>query len=95
MGSRVKQEHQRRGIGVLGHFLNGHRQSEDAGPRPAELVGDAQSEQAGVTERLEDVGRVGPLLVDGPRPWFDLFLRQPADGISERREFVGKFEMHR
>ena len=39
--------------------------------------------------------RVDPLLVDGPRPRFDLVLREAPDGISERHELVGKFKMHR
>ena len=94
-GQPGQQEHQRRRVGVLGHFLNGHGQAEDAGPRPPELDRDAQSQQAGVAERLEDVGRVRPFSVDGPGPRFDLVLRQPADGISELHEFVGKFKLHR
>ena len=46
-----QQQHERRGVRVLGHLLDGDGQAEDAGARPAVLLGDAQPEQAGVAEQ--------------------------------------------
>ena len=39
VGSRVKQQHQRRRVGVLGHLLNGEGQAEDARPEPPYSTG--------------------------------------------------------
>ena len=94
-GQPGQQEHQRRGVRVLGHLLDGQGQPEDPGPRAPVLERDAQAEQAGVAERLEDVGRVGTLLVDGPGPRLDLVLGQAPHGIAELEQLVGEVEMHR
>ena len=90
-----QQEHQGRGVGVLGHLLDGEGQPEDARARAAVLDGDAQPEQAGVAERLEDVGRVRAFLVDGPGPGLDLVLGQSPHRISELEQLFGEVEMHR
>ena len=95
VGSRVKQEHQGRRVGVLGHFLDGQGQAEDARARAPELDRQAQPEEPGVAERLEDVLGVGALLVDGPGPWLDLVLGQAPDRIAELQQLVGKIKMHR
>ena len=57
-GQPGQQEHQGGGVGVLGHLLDGDGQAEDARPRAPELDREAQAEEVGVPERLEDVGRV-------------------------------------
>ena len=94
-GQPGEQEHQRRGVGVLGHLLDGEREAEDPRPRAAVLGRDAQPEQAGVAERVEDVGRVGALLVDGPGPGLHLVLGEAPHRSLQLGQFVGKVEMHR
>ena len=81
-GQPGQQEHQRRRVGVLGHLLDGEGQAEDPRSRAPVLDRDAQAEQAGVAERLEDVGRVGTLLVDRPGPWLDLVLGQAPHRVA-------------
>ena len=64
------------------------------GPGPAVLLRDAQSEQAGVTEGLEEVLGICALLVDRPSPWFHLVLGQAPDGSLQLRQLVGEVENH-
>ncbi len=93
-GQAGQQEHQRRRVGVLGHFLHREAEAEDARPGAAVLGRDAQPEQPGVTERLEEVLRVGRLLVDGAGPWPHLVLSQTAHRALEVAQLVGQVEMH-
>ncbi len=93
-GEPGQQEHQGGGIGVLGHLLDGDGQSEDAGPRPPELHRQAQAEEVGIPERLEEVGRVVAGGVDGAGPRFDLVLGQPADALLQLGQFGGEVEVH-
>ncbi len=94
-GQTGQQQHQRSRVGVLGDLFNGQRQAEDAGPGASELDRNAQPQQAGVAERVENIARVRRLLVDGARPGLDLVLCETPDRITERQKLVGKFEMHR
>ena len=64
-------------------------------PEPPYCLGNAQPEQAGVAERLEDVGRVGAFLVDGPGPRLHLVLGQASHRIAELEQLVGEVELHR
>ena len=82
-------EHERSRVRVLGHLLNGQGQPEDACARTSEFDRDAQAEQPGVAKRLEDIGRVGALFVDGPCPWLDLVLSQAPDRVAESRSSSG------
>ena len=94
-GQPGQQQHQGGGVGVLRHLLDGDGQPEDPRARASVLDRDAQPEQPGVTERLEEVGRVGRLLVDGPGPGLHLVLGQAPDRIAELEQLVGEVEMHR
>ena len=64
-------------------------------PEPPYSTGMHRPEQAGVAERLEEVGRVRALFVDGPRPWLHLVLGEAPDGISELHQLVGEIKIHR
>ena len=60
-GQPGQQQHERGGVGVLGHLLDGDGEPEDPRPRAAVLLGDAQAEQPGVAKGLEDVVGYSPL----------------------------------
>src|SRR5207237_8526312 len=89
-----EEQHQGACVGVLGHLFDGQGQTEDPRTRPAVLGGDAQPEQAGIAEDLEDVLGVLAALVDLPGPGLDLVLRKPADGGLQVLEVFGKGEIH-
>src|SRR6202034_2736434 len=82
-------------VRVLGHFLDGEGQAEDAGPRTAEGRRDAQPEEAGVAERLEKVGWVLTRLVDLPCARLDLVLGETADALAKLVQFGSELEVHR
>ena len=63
-------------------------------PAPAELGRDAQAEQAGVAEHLEQVLRVLAGLVDLPGPGLDLVLGDPAARGLQLAQLLGEFEVH-
>ena len=94
-GQAGQQQHEGGRVGVLGHLLDGQGQAEDPGPRAPVRLGNAQPEQAGVAEGLEDVGRVGALFVDGPGPRLHLVLGQAPHRIAELEQLVGEVELHR
>ena len=81
-GQAGEQQHERGGVGVLGHLLDGDGEPEDARPRPAVLLGDAQAEQPGVAEGLEDVGRVLAAGVDLPGPGLHLVAAPGAAPLA-------------
>ena len=70
------------------------RQAEDPGAAAAVLLRDAQPEQAGVAEQLEEVLRVLARLVDLAGPRLDLVLRQAPHGLLQGQQFVGKRKIH-
>ena len=89
-----QQEHQGGGVRVLGHLLDGDGQPEDPGARPSELGGQAQPEQVGVPERLEEVVGYSPVASICAGPRLDLVLGQPADALLERGELGREVEVH-
>src|SRR5207249_317392 len=60
----------------------------DAGAGAAVLGRDAQAEQAGVPEQLEEVLRVLAGLVDLARPRLDFVLAQPTDSRLQLGQLV-------
>ena len=95
VGSRVSSSISAAVLEYLATSSMARARPEDARARSPVLDRDAQPEQAGVAEGLEDVGRVGALLVDGPGPGLDLVLGQAPDRIAELQKLVGKVEIHR
>ena len=77
-GQPGQQEHQCRRVAVLGDLFDGDGEAEDPGARSALRLGDAEAEEAGVAEHLEEVLRVLAALVDLPRPGLDLVLGDAA-----------------
>ncbi len=63
-------------------------------PGPAELGGQAQAEQVGVAEGVEDVLGVLPGRVDLPGPGLDPVLGQATDGLLEGGELGREVEVH-
>jgi len=57
-----EEEHQTEHVGVLGDLFNGDRQAHDAGPRTAVLRRNAQTEQIGLAELVEEVLRYSPVV---------------------------------
>ena len=64
-------------------------------PEPPYSTGMHRPEQAGVAEGLEEIGRVGALLVDGAGPGLHLVLGEPPHRVAELEQFVWQVEMHR
>ncbi len=89
-----EEQHQGGGVGVLGDLLDGDGEPEDARTGSAELLGEAQTEQVGVPEGLEEVVGVLAGQVDLPRPGPDLVLGEPADALLQRGEFRREVEVH-
>ena len=90
-----EQQHQRRGVGVLGDLFHGDGEAEDPGARPAVLLRDHQAEEARVAEELEEVLGVLGGGVDLTGPGCDLVLGQLADGGLELGELQREVKRHR
>ncbi len=90
-----EQQHQGGRVGVLGHLFDGDGETENARARPAVVGRDAQPQESGVAERLEQILRVGALFVDGAGPRPDLVLSQAAHRCLQGDEFFGKGKIHR
>ena len=54
-GQAGQQQHQGRRVRVLGHLFDGDGQAQDAGTGAAELCRQAQAEEVGIAEGIEDV----------------------------------------
>ncbi len=89
-----QQQHEGGGIRVLGHLFDGDGQAEDAGTGATQFGGQAQAEQIGVTERLEQIGRVLAGAVDLPGPGLDLVLGQATDALLQLGQFGREVEVH-
>ena len=63
-------------------------------PPPPQLLRDAQPEQAGVAEDLEQVLGVLAGLVDLPGPGLHLVLGDLAAGLPAARQLLGELEVH-
>ncbi len=93
-GQAGEQQHQGRGVGVLDDLLDGDGEPHDPGAATAEVLRDAQAQQAGVSEHLEDVLGVLARLVDLAGPGLDLVLRDLAAGLLQGLQLVGELEVH-
>ena len=89
-----EQQHQGRGVGVLGHLLDGDGQAEDARPGSAQLHRKAQPQEVGVPEGLEEVRGVVAGGIDLTGPWLDLVLGQASDALLQFGEFGAEVEVH-
>ena len=89
-----QEEHQCRRVGVLGHLLDGDGETRDAGAGAAQLGRDAQAEETGGGEHLEEILRVLAGVVDLSGPRSHLVLGQTAHAGLELAQLLGELEVH-